>query len=133
MVFAVALIAILLALRVIWQLKTNLFTCVVFWLMVSILWTLSLLFTEIVISDIFVMAGLGMNCLVTISNGGYMPCANNSMSRSTFSVWAKTSEMKNPKFAFLGDNYNLFIGYFSMGDILILTGFVINIINSMAV
>jgi hypothetical protein len=100
---------IVLALRVVWQFLPNIYTCLLFWAVVFA--SLALDHSREPFRYVRLI-GVMMNALVTIANGGFMPCVGTNY--SLISVW-KPASLTPGRLLFLCDRF----GGFSIGDFFI--------------
>jgi hypothetical protein len=115
----------LLATRAVWQLRPGPVPCAVFWgLAVSLL----VLEWQPGIAEYFFAAGLSCNALVTLANGGYMPvAADRRMQGPARSVWVQKES--GTRLTFLADNFGNRSIRFSIGDVLLLAGFILSFLG----
>lgn len=108
-----------LVLRVVWQVDTGLFTCMLFWIAAVRFGVREVLQTNRQSSRILArvsLVGLLCNAVVTIANGGYMPVVGDGI--TNLSVWVTSTEAT--RLLWLADHTDWW--GFSIGDGLVIGG-----------
>ena len=106
-------------LRLVWQIRPNLFTCALFWA-TSFWWAFTRPSFHSDVSDWFGNAGIAANALVTLANGGFMPVVG---AKGRFSLWVVSD--RHHRLLWLADRYKVGPFVFSVGDFLIFAGLAI--------
>ena len=103
--------------RILWHLKPSVWTCALFWLvlapwLVAVTWNRS---GWELIPSVLLFLGAFCNASVTLANKGRMPTGAKA---AIWNIWVGID--KSTRLAWLGDRL---FGHFSVGDVLLASGF----------
>jgi len=114
--------ALLVAARMVWQRRPNLWTCGLFW---GIALGSQIISWSFALSQITITLGILSNAAVTLANGGFMPVAGHRrVNLRARSLWVQREGSQH--LLFLADNFGTRFFRFSVGDVFILAGIVLS-------
>jgi hypothetical protein len=117
--------AALIAARIVWQRTPGLAACALFWGLATVFLILG---WEPGIAQLAFAAGVSCNASVTLANGGFMPVASHRrMQGPARSVWVQKEG--GTRLTFLADNFGNNSIRFSIGDVLLLAGFILSFLG----
>jgi hypothetical protein len=115
-------LALLLATRVLWQRRPNLWTCGLFW---GVALASQVVGWSFALSQIAISVGIASNAAVTLANGGFMPVAGHRrVNLRARSLWVQREGSQH--LLFLADNFGTSFFRFSVGDVFILIGIILS-------